>query len=387
MKITKIISFLLGMLCFSCQAWATDVSVAGFAFAGDFQSAAQRFPRAYRLFTLRQGSENIQERYSAMVAEKAGAINNPQFHFTRAGMVNLQADRALMAALVLTGETVVTEHYGNYYKTFVNLRADTLIFDYKNQTIVRNCPVNVVLFDATTQAPSEERLSGFVDNLIRRPDEKGLISQFAQCLQRATLPGDNVRTLQVRKGEVSAEALAAFPEILRNNPATVQAMLADTLGSVLSSRLGLSMLPSSIGHTGGVMSLRLENGDDIKLTLPSGDYVFDIKLNKFAKLKTAETSVSTTYVYGAYMSLGFSEPLMNTAFIQTDLKNGEVAVLPTGQVNSDDFSAYQDAVRGLYTKFADALAQPAAAWIKTAASAKDIEAQMAVARDTLRKIK
>jgi hypothetical protein len=372
----------------AAPAMAADVSISGFAFAGDYQSAPERFPYTYKLFAAQQASGNVANSFSALVVDQAGTLKNPVFNFMPAAMVNLKNDRALMAALVLTGETVASEHYGSYYKTFVNLRGDALIFDYRNRSILRSCPVNVVLFDATPQAPKPEQIAGFVDNLIRRTDSRGLISQFNRCLQEATMPNEEKQTVQVRKAEVSPEALDAFPEALRRDPAAVRAMLADTLGSVLSSRLGISMLPSSIGHAvGGVMSMRMQNGDDIKLKLGEGDFVFDIKLNKFAKIKTAETNVSTTYVYGAYMTLNFLEPLLNTSFIETDLKNGEAAMLPTGQANTDDFAAYQDAIRGLYTKFADALSQPASAWIKTAASSKTIEAQMAAARATLRKTK
>jgi hypothetical protein len=97
-----------------------------------------------------------------------------------------------------------------------------------------------------------------------------------------------------------------------------------------------------------------------------------------------------TYVYGAYMRVNFSEPLLNTAFISTDLKNGEVAVLPAGQISNDDFAAYQDAIRGLYNKFADALAQPGSTWLKVAASEPAISSKMAAAgnfeEDQMKKI-
>lgn len=365
-----------------------SVSIAGFAFAGSFDRAPERFPISYKLFSDQQLPANQASSYTAMVVDKALSLKNPDFKYTRGELVSLNNDRSLMAALVLTGETIATENYGAYYKTFVNLRGDTMIFDYKNKSIVRNCPVSVVLYDATPQPPSEQRLAGFVDNLIRRPDERGLISQFNRCLQLATIPRDGVRTVQVRNADISPEALAVFPPSLRAHPEAVRAILMDTLASTLTARTGISMLPSSIGHAvGGVMSMRLQNGDDIKLKLAEGDYVFDIKLNKFAKIKTAETNVSATYVYGAYMSMNFSEPLLNTAFISTDLKSGEVAVLPAGQIGGDDFAAYQDAIRGLYNKFADALVQPNSSWIKGAASEKAIEAQMATARETLRNTK
>ncbi|WP_295994918.1 hypothetical protein [Rugamonas sp.] len=366
------------------SASATDVSIAGFAFSGDFQSAAERFPYTFKLFRDQEARGGGANSYSRLVVGQAGAIKNAAYQFSPGAAVGLGNDRALMSVLVLTGETVDTENYGGYYKTFVNLRGDTLIFDYKSQTIVRSCPVSVALFDATPQPPSRERIAGFVDNLLRRPDARGLISQFARCLEQATPPREGKHTVQVRQSDISPEALAQFPAAMRAHPAAVQAMLADSLGSVLAARLGISMLPNNIGHAvGGIMSMRLESGDDIKLKLGEGDYVFDLKLNKFAKIKTAETDVSATYVYGAFMTLNFLEPQLNTSFIATNLKNGETAVLPAGQVNSDDFAAYQDAIRGLYTKFADALSRPGSKWLDSAASVQPIEPQMAAARTTL----
>jgi hypothetical protein len=386
MKIFPYVYLLAGLLFIGSGARATEVSVSGFAFAGELGSAAERFPYTYKLFQDQAASGQAVDTFSYLAIDKARAVKNASFEFVPGGPVHLKNDRALMAVLMLTGETVAIENYGAYHKTFVNLRGDTLIFDYKSQTIVRSCPVNVVLFDATPERPSDDRIRNFVNDLIRRDDAKGLITQYVRCLNEATPPKEGVQTVQVRKAEIGPEALALFPEPLRNNPEAANAMLAGSLGSVLSTKLGLSMLPDSIGHAvGGVMSMRLENGDDIKLKLGEGDYVFDVRLNKFAKIKTAGTNVSETYVYGAYMTMHFMEPLLNTAYVDSDLKNGEVAVVPIGQLNGDDFAAYQDAIRGLFVKFADSLKQPGSKWITTSASVKTIESQLTLAREVLRK--
>jgi hypothetical protein len=388
MKTLRCVYFLCGLLTLSLPAIATEVSVSGFGFAGNFDSAAERFPYTYKLFQQKKASGKATDSFSNLVIEKARGITNPSFEFTPGDLVNLKNDRALMAVLMLTGETVAIENHDTYHKTFINLRGDTLIFDYKNQAIIRSCPVNVVLFDATPQRPTDERITGFVNNLIRRDDANGLIAQSAACLSRATAPAEGAKTVQVRKGVVAPEALALFPEPLRKHPEAANAMLAGSLSSILSTKLGLSMLPDSIGHAiGGVMSMRLENGDDIKLKLPEGDYVFDVSLNKFAKIKTAGTNVSATYVYGAYMSLDFTEPMLGTSLIHTDLKNGEVAVVPADQVDGDDFAAYQDAVRGLFIKFSDSVEKPNSKWLATAASVKTIESQLVSARDILGKTK
>ena len=380
--------FLLGIfLLYSLPGLATEVTQAGFAFSGDYKTAAQRFPYTFELFKRIKAEKNTLRTFSFLINERSKGLKNPEIEFrSPASLVNLKnSDRALMTVLVLTGETVATENYGTYYKTFVNLRGDAMIFDYKNQTVVRSYPLSVVLFDATSEKPTAKRISGFVDNLIRREDGRGLVTQYIRRLESARLPKEGTRTIQVKQGTVAPEALAFLPSSLQKHPQAVRAMLTEGFASILSAKLGVPLLPSSVGHAGGVMSMRLENGDDYKLKVGEGDYLFDIGLNKFAKIQTSKSSIGSAYVYGAYVTVRFYEPVLNTEYIGTDLKNGEVAVVPAGQINSDDFAGYQDALRGLVLKFTDAFKHPDSDWLGKAASAKDIENQMQTAEKIIRK--
>ena len=380
------LAFALLVLFFPVHGKAAEITLAGFAFAGDFKNAPTNYPRSFKLFQQLKGKNSI----SAEVLRRSQNSENPAFEIrSPASLVNLkQSDQALMAVLLLTDEIVSTEQFGGYYKTFVNLRGDVFIFDYKNQIVVRSYPLNTVLFDATPRAPSEERVQGFVEQLLLGDDENGLISLFSQRLSTATLPQEGTRTIQVRRADVAPEALELMPESLRSNLSATNNMLADMFASALSAKTGVPLLPSRIGHAvGGVMSLRLENGDDMKLKVGEGDYLFDLKLNKFAKIKTEENSVGTAYVYGAYTSLRFYEPSLGTEFINTDLKNGESSVVPISQTVADDFPAYQDAIRGLFQKFSTALLEPNSKWAGAAASAKDIASQLKTANDILEKCK
>jgi hypothetical protein len=381
--------FVVGLVVFlECGlAFALDVTAAGFAFAGNYADAEKRFPYTFKM--LKRIEANKEQNLSLFINNRLKNVKNPNYDFKFGELVNLKnSSQALMTVLMLTGETVATENYGSYHKTFVSLRGDALIFDYKSQTIVRSYPLSVVLFDATHEKPSEERISGFVADLIRRDDGRGLVTQYLRRLESATPASETAKTVQVRKAEVMPEALNLFPESMRNNKIAVDSLLADAVGSIFSAKLGISMLPNSIGHAvGGVMTMRLENGDDFKLKLGDGDYVFDVTLNKFAKIKTSENNVGVAYVYGAYASLTFQEPMLSTIYISTDLKNGETSIVPAGQVTNDDFAAYQDAIRGMFLKLSEAIEKPGSKWLKTAASAKDIDAQLDITREIIRKCK
>jgi hypothetical protein len=58
------------------------------------------------------------------------------------------------------------------------------------------------------------------------------------------------------------------------------------------------------------------------------------------------------------------------------LKNGETKVVPASQTYVDDFPAYYDSANGMFVKLSEAIAGKSNPWIKTAASASDIDSQI-----------
>lgn len=377
------------LMFFSFSCYAAEATLAGFAFAGDFKTAPQRFPHSYRIFERHQAEKNS---LSAKVLQRSGGIKPAGFELTPAGtLVNLkQGDQALMVVLVLTDEIVSSENHGSYHKTFVNLRGNLLIFDYKAQTVVRTYPLSTVLFDATPNAPSPARIGQFVEDLLVGEGSQSMLSLFARRLASAELPRDGTKTLQVKHAEVAPKALEMMPEPFRQTPAMANAMVADAFASILSAKTGASLLPNGVGAVDGVMMMRLENGDDFKLKVGEGDYLFDIRINGFVKKKLEENNVGISYVYGVYSNLRFYEPSLGTDFINSDLKNGESVVVPVSQVASDDFPGYKDAINGLYLKLSAFFAEhgaPDRKWIGTAASAKDITSQLEAAQKIIRSCK
>lgn len=366
-------------------AFAQPVTFAGFAFAGDYATIGERFPHAAKIDqSLKNQPDGLS--LSRLVIDRAYAGAHPTLEYApRDVLTNLKAaDQALMAVLLLNGETVSTEHIGNYYKTFVSLRADVLIFDYKSKSVVRSYPISVVMFDAAPQPPTPASIESYVKELMLREDGGGLLTQFTRRLSTATLPRPGTRTIQVKRAELTAEAMQVMPAGIRDNPALAGQMISDAFGSILAAKLGVSLLPTGLGHALGTMSFRLDNGDALDLKIGEGDYLFDVKLNKFARIKSGENNVGASYVYGVYSHIRFFEPALNTEFLNSDLKNGEVKVVPANQVDLDDFPAYEAAIRGLFLKLADALVQPESKWIVTAAAAKDITKQIDASRAILK---
>lgn len=375
---------LLGSMVLATGAQAQEVSFAGFAFAGDHAQAEQRFPYAFKVNQALKASGTPLTR---QVIERIYA--EPESTLTRGARDKLSSlkgsDHALLSVLVLTGETVSTEQFGGYVKTFVNLRGDALIFDFKSKTIVRNYPVSVIVFDAGTRAPSPADIEALVRDLLLRTDAGGLVTQYVRRMTAATLPTPATRTMQVRPATIAPEALAMLPAALRDSPALASQVLSEAFGAVLSAKLGVSLLPSGMGAAMGAMSFRLDNGDAYDFKVAEGDYLFDVAVNKFVKVKAGESSAGMSFAYGIYGNLRFYEPLTNTDYLRTDIKNGEVKLVPAGQVSVDDAAAYEAALRGLYLKFAATL-QPQGdpKWITTAAADKNILKQVDSTRNILK---
>lgn len=375
----------LAVLLAPVPALAQTITFAGFSFAGDYATIGERFPHVANIEKALK-ADSAGKSLSRITIDRAYGGEHASLDYApRDTLTNVKgADQALMAVLLLNGETVSTEHIGNYYKTFVSLRADALIFDYKNKTVVRSYPLSVVIFDATAQPPSPAAIEAYVKDLLLREDGGGLLTQFTRRLSTARLPAPGTKTIQVRRAQLTPEALAVMPAAIRDKPALAGQMISDAFGSILAAKLGVSLLPTGLGHALGTMSFRLDNGDALDLKVGEGDYLFDVALNKFAKIKSGENNVGASYVYGVYGNVRFFEPLLNTDFFNSDLKNGEVKIVPANQTDLDDFPAYEAAIRGLFLKFADALVQPESKWITTAAAAKDAVKQIETSKTIIK---
>ncbi len=395
---------LLGMMSLGA-AFAVEITQAGFAFSGDSASAAQRFPYTWKIYERARANPSFPT-ISFEINQRTKDLKNQELEFAPLGkLVNLKdSDRALMSVLALTGETVFTEDLGAYKKTFVNLRGNAIIFDYKNQTIVSSWPISIIFHDASeTSSPSQGQLLAIVENVIYRKDRNGLITQYMRRLENARLPKEGRRTVQVKNVSVSEEALKQLPSAYQSdNGAAAKAMVQEGFGAILSARLKMPMMPSTVGHSGGVMMLKLENGDDWKLSVPEGDYLFDVSLDKLVKKEFDRNNISVTNIYGAYMTIRFHGM---GDYLNSKFRNGEPVAMPASQVSYSDFPYYENAMTMLVKKFASSIDpdvvlkikdidDPSKStkfdpddWLRTAAKEPNIKSQLEKTYEIIRKCK
>lgn len=359
------------------QGQTRDVAFAGVAFSGDAAGLSERFP--YSLQYDKQ-LKSVKSSLFKRTYEYVAANNPKNFNISTAPINELKGnDQALVASLVISSETVSVEHFGNIRKLFVLLRGQALFFDFKSMNVVRTYPVSFGYVDNFQRDPSPQEILERVRLVYEGSDNKpGLYSRYASALAGALLPTQVPRYVQVTKVTLAPEMLAALPDYLKSFPGRAETWAADLVGEAISTRVGVPMVPYSKGYAvGNVMSMQVMDGDVFNLTLPKPDYEIEVDFKNVKKIKFSESTAGSSFVYGTYADIKIHEPMSGTQFLNTSLKNGEAKVIPVSQTYVDDFPAYYDSVNGMFVKLAETIGGKDSGWIKKAASASDIDSQIA----------
>jgi hypothetical protein len=369
---------LVGVILHVPAAHATDVALAGFAYAGDLASSAARFPVSKQL-EAGMGPRGM----NAMLAQ--AMEGKAPDHFQLVPRIDSLAgrDQAIAVALVMTNETVSTEQIGNAYKVMVQLRGQAMFFDFKSKTVLRAYPVSFAYLDVMAAAPTPDQIAARMLAVYQGKDGKpGILARFAAAVNRASLPQQVPRFVQVGKVTLGDEARGAFPPEYRNGAG--ETWVADMIGEALSARLGIPILPYAKGYAiGNVMSMSIGDSTVFNLKLPEPDYVITADVVKLKKLVYTDQAAGKSFIYGAQADLRLEEPLSGKAYLRSMVKNGEVKIVPAQQTSLDDFPAYEDTLRGLFGKLTRAIAGEESAWLKSAAAAPDINQQIINTRELL----
>lgn len=363
----------------------TELALAGYAYLGSESQISTRFPYSRRY-------EQAQQAAGLPIYQRlvVGLKDAPPQNFRISTQLeSLRGrDQALAAALVIGNETVSIEQFGNLRKLAVIIRGQAMVFDFKSMNVVRAYPLSFAYVDLLDHAPTDEEIDARVKLVFEGANGKpGLISRFVQSLSAAVPPASVSRFLQVTKVEIKPEANEGLPAFVRDVPSDAQTWAADVVAEAISTRVGVPIVPYSKGYAiGNVMSVRVSDGTVWELKLPKPDYEISVTLSGFRKIKFAEVAGgATSYVYGAYADLRIEEPLSGKLFFSSALKNGETRVIPASQTYVDDGPHFYDALNGLFVKTALAINESGdPKWIQSAASAKDISAQLIQVKELMK---
>lgn len=373
------------------------VALAGIAFAGSEENIETRFSYSARYVRAAQDAGNAvyQQIASALRATPPASLQVIDQIDELKGR-----DQAIVVALVIGAETVVSEQFGSIHRLLALIRAQAIFFDFKSMSVVRAYPLSFAYVDVFNRPPTEQEIAARVKMVYEGAGGKpGILTRFVNAVSQASIPATVPRFIQVTTAQVAPEALGLLPEFIKSRPGVAEIWLADIVGEAISTRMGIPIVPPAKGYAvGNVMSMRVSDGRVWELKLPRPDYEISVELTGLRKIKFNEVAGgATSFVYGAYANLRIEDALKKG--LNTALKNGETRVIPASQQHVDDFPHYYDAINGLFTKMASSMAGESgkvagggsstmdsvqvAQWLKNAASAKDISQQVERVRSML----
>lgn len=374
--------FAVFALSFASLAYSSEVAFAGFAYSGDHESIGSRFPYSKR-FEVALGTSGVNG-----LLQNALTKTQPQA-FTIVPRLDelIGKDQAIAVSLVMTNEVVSVEKLGNVYKLFVQLRGQALFFDFKTKTVLRAYPFSFAYLDAAQAEPTDMQKDAAISQVYLGANGKsGIIDRFTNTLISASIPTSVPRFVQVTSAVIDAEARSQFPASYGHGVA--ETWVADTFGEAIANTMGIPILPFSKGYAiGNVMSMTVSDGSVFNLKLPQPDYEFVVNLSQLKKVTYNETAAGKSLIYGAFASVKLIEPLSGHVYLDGQYKNGEIKVVSAIQENTEDFPAFQDSIRGLFTKLAGVIAGDNNPWLKSATSGKDTNKQIASTRELLKTCK
>ena len=371
----------------NAQDGARELLIAGFAFAGDNITKDNRFPYTA---TIDKELNADKSSLTREVTKRAAGINNPNLKVVSGkSFTTNNSDDTLNVVLVLTGETVLLENYGSYWKVFVNLRGDALIFNYKEKSVVRTYPLNLAIFDAVEgqNKPTFAQVKNLIKNNILTNNKEGLVSQFESKVSVVKIENKSEKkTFQINSIEIKPEAEKEFPPELRVSQTLMKDIVADSLASELTSQTNITLIPPKYNGAIQAMTIQLDDiSQQLELKVGEADYVMNISINKLAKAKQQQTNTEVSVLYGANTSIQLIQPYSNTTYLDATLRNGAISITPLNKVSTDDYPAYYDVINGLFKKFATAIKSKDYSWVKVSSGNDKTVEQMETVSNLIEK--
>ena len=286
-------------------------------------------------------------------------------------------------ALAFDNETVTAEQIGQTWKLLVELSFQALIFDFRSQTVIGSFPFTVQYIDALTSLPDAAAINGVLQHLVFGDQPTGLQAVFWNALTTATLPHQGARTLAVTEVTVSEPAQATLAEL--GVSATTLDMLGHDFGKFFVANQHVAILPYTGSQAvNGVMAEYVSNGTVYNLKVPAPDYAISLRLDGLKKIQFAATTAGAVWVYGAFFTIRFFEPLSQHEFFNAQVKMGANLTVPSSLGAVQDWPSYEEVIEQLFDEFTVAISPADEAWgLKHLVTSDPIRPRMAPLKDLI----
>jgi len=332
--LTNLIIFFLLMCGFSvCLAAPLPVQLAGFAFRGNSCQIEQYYPFV---------SEVDKEK-----SEKIKNIQLKNIHLITDKYSNLEAP-PLTLACCLDNEMVSREEYVDGYKIVIDLSAQILLFDFTSFKLIACYPFSIQLIHFSKLKPTDEIISKMIRNLLlSNKYEINLLDEFTHVLANVEIKKFYGGAMQVTDVIIEKKAMPFLPEKFKKHSRDFETFVAQNFGKYLSKNQSISILPYTKGYSiGNKMAVRFSNAEVFHLKIPDPQFAIQLTIRGFKKVFIDEKVSGSSWVYGAFAHVSITQPLLNKSYLDENVKNGVVKIIPALQKSVDEWPIYQESLMG-----------------------------------------
>lgn len=336
----------------------SEVYFAGFGYLCRDDQVASRFP-----WTSRVIGESGDEALNGRLGARAKSFASPAFRLNVDGLGKLRpGENGRVLALVFDRELISHEKVAGDWKTRVEISFQALIFDFSTQNVVTAVPMGAEYVFASQAPAGDEDIAGIFRRLLLGDQDTAVQPTFWRVLGTAGVLHDGQRTLRILSSTIAEPAQTALTA--SDNPAGLGPdALAQRFAQFLCARQQLPLLPfAGTQAVNGVMPTKISNGVVYNLKIPEPDYAISLRLDGLKKVKASETGAGVVWVYGAFITIRFYEPLSDRSFFDAQVKLGATRTVPTTMEQIDDGAAFAEVVTRLFNEFAGAIQPFDAAW-------------------------
>ncbi len=339
----------LGVIINSSVAFAeTDVFYAGFAYSGKFSDIESNFK-----YTAMFNKPNAEDRtYLNQLFGDFFKDNNVFNEINlKIGEMSKRNDSPVVMAITVIREGVAIDEFSDFFKIVGNLFCNVVFMDFKEKRIVSSYPVFVEYVDAAKERPSDAYLAEMIKKMYSS-EEFGIIASIKQRMNSFRAENSSILAAQIENIEISLNA----QEMLETNADGIERLksfMVYKYSSVLSSDLGISVLPPYRDCLTGKMSLVFSDATEQNFLIPEPAYSVDMSVTDLKTKILKETPSQIGYAFGGYIHIKVYEKKFNKVFFDKEVKHGASKNVPSSQKGGDKKEIFTDVLGGAMQKSID----------------------------------
>lgn len=328
--------------------------VAGLAYLGDYQYADSNYALARGL----NAEDQALDRHVRAALEAL----RPTHLELRFELGDLDRTDTIVMAIALDRERVSRERFafrqGFRTKVIVEASLQILFYDLATGALVDNVPVsaaiNHVLRDEDAIDAETKRLAEML--YLGDGEDQGLLVQAtAKLAAFSPRVADGLR-YQLASFTLHERTLGVLPS--GQSADQVLQSFGQSFSARLAEQTPVSVIPFARGYAfGNQLPGRFSNGEVFNLQLPEPDYAFHVELKRLSKHEQDDQLIFLTQAF-----LRFVEPVTGRALVAGDYRTQVPKLASAARIESDDWSAYQDAVEALFDSWIEQLKEPTRRW-------------------------